>query len=128
MSLARFGVTRPVPVNVLMAAMLGGGVVAGLPMTKEFFPETTPESATVRLPYPGATPEEIEESLARKVEDKLADLDEVERLTTTLAEGGGGITVEFRVALRADSQFHTILSSLLAFYLDRTFELAEAPL
>src|SRR5690606_8086986 len=36
------------------------------------------------------------ESMARKVEDALADLDEVERLTTTLSEGGGGILVEFR--------------------------------
>ncbi len=96
MSLPRFGVTRPVPVNILMVALLAGGVAAGLTMTREFFPETTPESATVTLPYPGATPQEIEESLAMKVEDKLADIDEVERLTTTIAEGGGGIVVEFR--------------------------------
>ncbi|MBT8486232.1 MAG: efflux RND transporter permease subunit [Phycisphaerales bacterium] len=96
MSLPRFGVTRPVPVNILMACFLAAGVLSGLTMTREFFPETAPESATITLRYPGATPEEIEESLARKVEDAVADLDEVERLTTMIAEGGGGITVEFR--------------------------------
>ena len=96
MSLPRFGVVRPVPVNSLMAAFLLSGIACGLTMTREFFPETTPMQATVTLPYPGATPEEIEESLARKVEDKLADLDEVEQLTTTIAEGGGVILVEFR--------------------------------
>ena len=74
MSLPRFGVTRPVPVNILMVVLLAGGVAAGLTMTREFFPETTPESATVTLPYPGATPQQIEESLAMKVEDKLAEL------------------------------------------------------
>ncbi len=96
MSIAEFGVRRPVPVNILMIALLVGGAVAGSTMTREFFPDVTPESATVTLPYPGATPEEIEESLAKKVEDKLADLDEVERLTTTITEDSGMIIVEFR--------------------------------
>ena len=96
MSLPRFGVTRPVPVNILMVVFLAGGVAAGLTMTREFFPETTPDSATVTLPYPGATPQEIEESLAMKVEDKLAELEKVEHLTTTISEGGGGLVVEFR--------------------------------
>ena len=96
MSLSRFGVRRPVPVNILMFVMILGGIGCGLTMTREFFPESNAESAQVTLPYPGATPEEIEETLAKKVEDKLADLDEVERLTTTIAEGAGGIMVEFR--------------------------------
>ncbi|MCP3905804.1 MAG: efflux RND transporter permease subunit [Planctomycetes bacterium] len=96
MSLPRFGVTNPVPVNLLMGALIIAGIAAAAKMTREFFPETTPESASVTLPYPGATPDEIEETLARKVEDAIADLDEVDRLTTTLSEGGGGIFVEFR--------------------------------
>ncbi|MEE9129170.1 MAG: efflux RND transporter permease subunit [Phycisphaerales bacterium] len=96
MSIPRFGMTRPVPVNLLMAAILIGGVASAITLTREFFPDTTPDSALVTLPYPGASPAEVEEGMARKVEDALADLDEVERLTTTLAEGGGGITVEFR--------------------------------
>ena len=96
MSVSRFGVERPVPMNILMAVLLVAGAASGLTLTREFFPEINPEGARVTLPYPGATPAEIEESMARKVEDKLFDLDEVERLTTTLTEGGGGISVEFR--------------------------------
>ncbi len=95
MSLPQFGVTHPVPVNLLMMGAIIGGTVAGLTLTKEFFPEITPESAQITLPYPGATPEEVEEGLAIKVEDALADVDEVDRITTTLAEGGGGIIAEF---------------------------------
>jgi multidrug efflux pump subunit AcrB len=99
-SLARFGVAHPVPMNLMMVALIVAGVACALTMTKEFFPETSPESAVITLAYPGATPEEIEESLARKVEDKVADLDEVEELTTTISEGGGGILVEFRDDVR----------------------------
>ena len=100
MSLPRFGVERPVPVNLLMVATILGGLVASFTLTKEFFPEVTPESAQITMPYPGATPEEVEEGLARKVEDALADLDEIDRLTATLAEGGGGIIAEFHSSVR----------------------------
>lgn len=79
-----------------MAAFILAGAASAMMMTREFFPETTPESATVSMVYPGATPEEIEESLAKKVEDKIADLDEVEKLTTSISEGSASILVEFR--------------------------------
>ena len=81
MSIPRFGMTHPVPVNLLMAAILIGGAVSAITLTREFFPDTTPDSAVVALPYPGASPAEVKEGMARKVEDALADLDEVERLT-----------------------------------------------
>jgi multidrug efflux pump subunit AcrB len=95
-SIPRFGVTKPVPVNLLMTGAIVGGVVSGLTITREFFPEIKPRSAQIAMPYPGATPEEVEEGLGLKVEDAVAELDEVERITTTLSEGGGGMIVEFR--------------------------------
>ncbi len=104
MSLARFGVTHPVPVNLLMAALLLAGVYAALTTTREFFPDTTPESCVISFVYPGATPEEIEESLVRKIEDAVFDLDEVEQIRTQIAEGSGTITVEFRDGIRSVSR------------------------
>ncbi|HVP73704.1 MAG TPA: efflux RND transporter permease subunit, partial [Phycisphaerales bacterium] len=101
-SLPRFGVTRPVPVRLLMTAVLLGGAVAALNLRREFFPETDPEGVRITLPYPGATPEEIEESMARKVEDAVADLDEVDEITTTISEGGGGLMVKFHSGVDVD--------------------------
>lgn len=100
MSLARFGVEKPVPINLLMWALIVGGIVAGLSLRREFFPETEPDAATVQIVYPGASPEEIETSVVLKLEDKIAELDEVDKITTTVAEGGGGILVQFREGLR----------------------------
>ena len=97
MSLPGFGVRKPVPVNLLMIATLLGGLVLGLELRREFFPEVTPEQAVITLPYPGASPEEIEDTLAIKVEDQLvADIEEIDEIRTTISEGGGGIIVEFR--------------------------------
>ena len=95
MSLASFGVRNPVPANLLMFALLAAGLVSASTLRKQFFPEVEAESALIRLAYPGATPEEIEDTLAIKVEDAIFDLDEVDELNTSVGEGGGGITVNF---------------------------------
>jgi multidrug efflux pump subunit AcrB len=93
--IVRFGVQKPVPVNLIMLALLFSGLWMGLSLRREFFPEVDPNQALISISYPGATPEEVEESLAIKVEEKLADLTrEVKEVHSTLQEGGGGITVE----------------------------------
>ena len=96
MSLPRFGVTRPVPVRVFMMAVLVAGVIVAMTLRREFFPESDPDEVRITMPYPGATPQEIEESLARKVEDAIVELDEVDEITTTISEGVGVVVVEFR--------------------------------
>lgn len=95
MSLPGFGLRKPVPVNLLMMSIIIAGIFTAATMRREFFPETDPDMATISLVYPGASPEEIEETMARKVEDAVADIRDVDKLRTTLAEGGGGIVVEF---------------------------------
>ena len=100
--LVRYCVHRPVPVNLLMIAIILAGLFSAVSLRRQFFPEVDAEMATVTLPYPGASPEEIEDTLAIKVEDKLADLDEVDEMETTLAEGGGGIVVTFREGIDPD--------------------------
>ncbi|MAB73069.1 MAG: hypothetical protein CMJ54_11250 [Planctomycetaceae bacterium] len=95
MSLPSFGARRPVPANLLMLALIIGGIYAGLNMRREFFPEIDPEAARVELIYPGATPREIEESMARKVEDAVGTVQEVRRIETTVSEGAGILVVKF---------------------------------
>ncbi|MEM9021779.1 MAG: efflux RND transporter permease subunit [Planctomycetota bacterium] len=96
LGLAEFGVRKPVVVNLLMAALIVAGVYASTTLRKQFFPESDPETATINLPYPGAPPEEVESALAIKVEDSLRAIDEIDEIQTTVAEGGGGITVQFK--------------------------------
>ena len=96
MSLARFSVRNRVPVNLLMFAAIVGGLFAAGSLRREFFPESDPEVVIVSLRYPGATPAEVEQGLALKVEDALAELNEVDEIRTDVAEGGGGVTAELR--------------------------------
>ena len=103
MSLVRFGINKPVPVNLLMVATLIAGTMAGTTLRRQFFPEAPPDTASVSMPYPGASAEEIEQTLGIKVEDALANLDEVDELITTISEGGGGVVIKFREGIDPDA-------------------------
>ncbi len=78
-----------------MMALILGGIYSGFSMRREFFPEINPEAARVELVYPGATPKELEESMARKVEDAIGTVQEVRRMESTVSEGAGIIVVKF---------------------------------
>jgi hydrophobic/amphiphilic exporter-1 (mainly G- bacteria), HAE1 family len=94
-SLIVFGVRRPIVGSLLMWFLVIGGVYCLLNLRREFFPQVDPDAAQILIVYPGASPTEVEESMARKIEDAVSDLDGIKRVTSNLAEGGGGIAVEF---------------------------------
>jgi HAE1 family hydrophobic/amphiphilic exporter-1 len=107
-SIVDFCVRRSVPVTLLAWTLVIGGVVALLTMRREFFPETAPQAARIVLVYPGASPKEIEESMARKIEDRVVDVEGVDRIETRLSEGTGGITVKLKAGTDADKAIEDI--------------------
>src|SRR6056297_2355223 len=102
MNLAEFGVRKHVAVNLIMFFMLGAGVVLGMNLRREFFPEVSPSLIAVTAPYPGAQPDEIEDSLAIKIEDRVADLQGVEEINTTAVEGAATVLIEFEDGVDLD--------------------------
>ena len=108
MSLASFGVRNPVPANLLMFAAVAVGLFSALTLRREFFPEVEPDTVTVRIVYPGASPEEIEESMIFKTEDAIADVDRVKRIRTSISEGFAGIIVEFEDGADIDKSVEEI--------------------
>jgi len=102
MNLAEFGVRKHVVVNLIMFFMIGAGVVLGSTLRLEFFPEVSPSLINVSAPYPGAQPDEIEDSLAIKIEDRIADLQGVKEINTTAVEGAASILIEFEDGVDLD--------------------------
>lgn len=94
MNLPGFSVRNPVAVNLLMLGVVAAGLYALSTLVREFFPRVEPEQVFVSVPYPGATPEEIERTVARVVEREIRDVDGVEELRTTVTEGIAVIVAE----------------------------------
>jgi multidrug efflux pump subunit AcrB len=86
-SLPRWSVENPLLVNLVMMAMLVGGVWGGLTLIREMFPESRADEISITTPYPGATPAEIEKGISIKIEEQVKDVDGVEEVQTTIREG-----------------------------------------
>lgn len=87
MNLPGFSVRNPVAVNLLMLSVLGLGLYSLGTLVREFFPRMESEQVFISVPYPGATPEEIERTVARVIEREIRDVDGIEELRTTVYEG-----------------------------------------
>ncbi len=104
MSLTSFGVRKPVLVNLYVFGLIMGGLFFGSGIRREFFPEVNPTEVIVAAPYPGASPDEVERSLATKIEDRLADLRDIEEMTTVVTEGLASVRIEFEDGVDIDAK------------------------
>lgn len=93
-SLPRFSVENPVLVNIVMLAILIGGVYAGLTLVREMFPESRPDVVVISAPYPGATPIEVEKGLALRIEEAIKDIEDIDKIVTQISEGRCLVKVE----------------------------------
>lgn len=87
-------VRNGVAANLLMVLIGVGGLVMMPNLKREVFPEIKANQITVTVPYPGATPEEVEEGICIRVEEAVQSLEGVERVRSTALEGSGTVTIE----------------------------------
>ena len=86
-----------VAANLLMVMILLAGFLAiGFGVRRELFPLISLDMVNVRVPYPGATPVEVEEGIVLPIEEAVADLDGIDELNATAAEGFGTVTIQVR--------------------------------
>ena len=87
-------VENHVAANLLMFFILLGGLVIAFGIKVEVFPESTLDKISITAIYPGASPSEIEESVVRKIEEKIAGLAGIKQIDSTSREGAGIVTVD----------------------------------
>ncbi|WP_026756794.1 efflux RND transporter permease subunit [Sediminimonas qiaohouensis] len=84
---------RMVMAFILLSLAAGGYAYWSLP--KEGEPDIEIPALFVSVPFPGISAEDSEKLLVKPMETELADLDGLETMTATAAEGYGGIALEF---------------------------------
>ncbi|MHC4598022.1 MAG: efflux RND transporter permease subunit [Planctomycetota bacterium] len=116
---------NPVAANLLMVLIIAGGIVAASGMRMEAYPELSVDIVTVTVVYPGAAPEEVEESICVKIEEKIQDLEGVKRIRSTASENVGVVTVEVATGYDVREIMDDVKARVDA--IDTFPELAEQP-
>lgn len=86
--------SNPVAANLIMLICLVGGFIMSTQIKQEVFPEFESDIVTVTVPYPGASPEEVEKGIVLAIEERVTGLDGVKKVTSSSVEGAGTVTVE----------------------------------
>lgn len=87
-------IQNPVAANLLMVVLLVGGAISASRLQSQVFPTISPGTVTVTVPFPGATPAEVEESITRRVEEAVLGIDGVKRVNSTASENVGTVVIE----------------------------------
>ena len=83
-----------VAANLLMVVILAAGLFSLKSLRLEVFPEISARIISITVPYLGAAPEEVEEAICQRIEERLQDLEGVKKVRSVAAEGVGTVTVE----------------------------------
>lgn len=83
-----------VAANLLMWALLIGGLFSAVLINKEVFPSFNLNLLSISVAYPGAAPQEIEEGINIKIEEAIQDINGIKKVTSVASEGVGSITIE----------------------------------
>ena len=97
-----FFARSPVAANMLMLLFLGTGTIAAFLLPVQSVPDFDPRVVQVTVPYPGATPEEVEEGVTRRVEERVRDIVGVRQVRSVAQEGVGTVIAD--LATFADAE------------------------
>ena len=90
----RWFANNGVAANFLMILLMVGGLVSALTIKLELFPNFDIDIIEVRVPYPGAAPEEVERGIILLIEEKVEDIQGIKKINSVAVEGLGSVLLE----------------------------------
>ena len=86
--------SNSIAANLLMWAIVVAGLVSLTGLEREAWPTVPFHHIEVSMAYPGATPEELEESVVLKIEDQVSGLDDVKAVKSVAAPGMASVRIQ----------------------------------
>ena len=83
-----------VAANLLMIFIVVSGIISVFKVKQEVFPELPLDFITIEVQYRGASPKDVEETVSIKIEEAIAGVEGIERVTSVSSEGVGVITAQ----------------------------------
>ncbi len=121
MHIADFSVKNSFFVNLLMVAILFGGLLLSFSLPLELFPSVKLEMVTVSTSLPGSSAEDVENLVSIPIEQQIKNISGVKTVKSVSSEGFSRVTAEVypgedtrKVAWEIDSRINLIAEDLPA--------------
>ena len=102
--IAKFSVKKPYTVVVAVVLVLILGFVSFTKMTPDLLPSINLPYALITTTYIGATPEEVEETVTKPIEQSMATLSGIDSIQSVSAENYSMVILSFQENVNMDSK------------------------
>ena len=99
-SLIRWAIDNAPAMNTIMVVVLLVGAFSLFRMRREVFPEFELDILLVTVPYPGASPAEVEQGICQKLEEAVSSVDGIKKQTAIAKEGSGFMVLELEASVK----------------------------
>ena len=110
--IGNWSINNRVTVNLIMIFVIVAGLFTALNMRREMFPQFALDMINVSVPFPGASPEEVEEGVCIKIEEKIKGIEGIFRTISSCYEGMGSVTVELDEGVNLQSTLDDIKTEI----------------
>lgn len=101
-----------VAANLLMFLILTTGIMAAIKMPRTVNPEFVSDTIQIMVPYPGASPDEVELGIILKIEEALKDIDTIEKIQSTAQESIATILLEINDEVEINDVLDEVKSAI----------------
>lgn len=108
--LGKWSINNRVTVNLIMIFIIVAGLITVMNMRRELNPQFALDMINISVVYPGASPEDVEEGICVKIEEKIKGIEGIDRTFSNAYEGRGSLTVE----LDSDADGRRVLDDIKA--------------
>jgi HAE1 family hydrophobic/amphiphilic exporter-1 len=102
MKITEISIQRPTIIVVIFTILTLLGFLSYKSLNYELLPKFSSPIVTISTVYPGASPNEVETSVTKKIEDAVSSMEKVKKLTSRSMEGVSVVTVELNNDADAD--------------------------
>jgi hydrophobic/amphiphilic exporter-1 (mainly G- bacteria), HAE1 family len=111
-TILRWCVANPAAMNLMMVGTFLVGGVAMLAMRREVFPNFELEIVLISVPYPGASPQEVEQGVCQKIEEAVRSVEGIKQMTSVSRESSGFVICELEAKVNATKALSEIRSNV----------------
>ncbi len=99
MNLSSIAIKRPVFTVMVTVALMVLGLMGLSRLGTDLFPDVSFPVVVVNVPYPGASPREVEQLVTKPVEDAVVSINGIDRMKTTSREGLSTTVILFKLGV-----------------------------
>ncbi len=96
MTITELSIKRPTLIIVIFGVMIIAGIFAYFQLSYELMPDFSQPVLTIKTMYPGASPEEVETAVTKKIENAMSNLDKVDFIVSKSMNNASVVIVNFR--------------------------------